>query len=74
MQPDGAKDSSGKACAEWLHAQDRPLDSMPGFQPIDQAGADLGQLQEIRLQSGAESVARQLRKVGRQAQTVQIVP
>jgi hypothetical protein len=47
---------------------------MSGFQPIDQAGAGLGQLQEIRLQSRAERVASQLRQVGCQAQTVQIIP
>ena len=44
------------------------------LQPIDQARTGPGQLQEIRLQSRAESVARQLRQVGRQAQTVQIIP
>jgi len=59
---------------EWLRAQDRSPDSMSGFQPIDQAGAGSGQMQEIRLQSRVESVARQLRQVGRQAQTVQIIP
>ena len=43
------------------------------LQAIDQAGAGPGQLQEIRLQRRIESVARQLRQVGRQAQTVQII-
>jgi len=41
---------------EWLRAEDRQLDSMSGFQPIDQAGAGTGQLQDIRLQSGAWNV------------------
>jgi hypothetical protein len=42
--------------------------------PVDHAGARPGDLQDLRLQSGARNVARQSRQVGRQAQTVQIIP
>lgn len=44
------------------------------LRPIDHAGARSGDLQDMRLQSGARNVARQSRQVGRQAQTVQVIP
>ena len=44
------------------------------LRPIDHAGARPGDLQDMRLQSGARNVARQSRQVGRQAQTVQVIP
>ena len=47
---------------------------MSGLQAIDQTGAGLGEPQDICLQSDAGNGARQLRQVGRQAQTVQIIP
>jgi len=40
---------------------------------IDQAGARPGYLQDMRLQSGTLNVACQLRQVGREAQTVQVI-
>ena len=43
------------------------------LQPIDQAGARPGYLQDMRLQSPAWNVARQSRQVRRQAQTVQVI-
>jgi hypothetical protein len=56
-----------------LRGSQRPC-SMPGLQPIDQTGARPGHLKEKHPQSVARYVARQLRQVGRQAQTVQIIP
>jgi hypothetical protein len=56
-----------------LRESQRPC-SMPGLQPIDQAGARPRHLQEKCPLSAARYVARQLRQVGRQAQTVQIIP
>jgi hypothetical protein len=43
------------------------------LQPIDQAGAGPGYLQDMRLQGGARNVACQSRQVGCEAQTVQII-
>ena len=51
-----------------------PPESMPGLQAINQTGAGPGQMQDICPQSGARNGAGQLRQVGRQAQTVQIIP
>jgi hypothetical protein len=58
----------------WQRAKHRPPQSMPGLQAIDQAGAGVGQIQDIGLQSDARNDARQLRQVGCQAQAVQIIP
>jgi hypothetical protein len=44
------------------------------FRPFGEAGATPRQSQDMRLQSGARDVARQSRQIGRQAQTVQIIP
>jgi hypothetical protein len=45
--------------------------SSPGL--IDQAGPRPRYLQDMRLQSGTLNVACQLRQVGREAQTVQVI-